>query len=125
MTRVQGYKPSHLRSVMRGFMTARNIFKPGLWSHLANLENLPGLVIESLNWVPMADMLRIDLAYRGYSMQIMTDFELSPFLRADADVPVEIVNAVGDHMDACRIRGPFVVARMRAKYRQRREMPES
>jgi hypothetical protein len=65
----------------------------------------------------MADVLRIDLVYQGNPMQILTDFELSPFLCADPEVPAQMVDAVSNHMDKCRIKGPLVVARMRSRFR--------
>ncbi len=110
----------HIRQVMPGFKTLRGIFKPGLWSHLAHLEDLNGLTVKSLNWVPMADSLQIKLSFRGEAMAVFTDWEMCPFLCGEGDTSATLVDTVADHMGRCQMKGPVTVIRTRWKYSRRR-----
>src|SRR5215467_10318795 len=89
----------HIRQVMPGFRTLRGIFKPGLWSHLAHLDDLHGLTVESLNWVPATDFLHVKLIFRGEPMVILTDWEMCPFLCGEQGTPASLVDTVADHME--------------------------
>ena len=110
----------HIRQVMPGFKTLRGIFKPGLWSHLAHLEDLNGLTVKSLNWVSMADSLQVKLSFRGEAMTIFTDWEMCPFLCGEGGTSATLVDTVADHMGKCGMKGPIAVFRTRRKYGRKR-----
>jgi hypothetical protein len=110
----------HIRQVMPGFKTLRGVFKPGLWSHLAHLEDLDGLTVKSLSWVPMVDSLQVKLSFRGEAMAIFTDWEMCPFLCGDGATSATLVDTVADHMGRCHMKGPVTVIRTRWKYSRRR-----
>lgn len=115
-----GKSSDHIWQVMPGFKTLRGILKPGLWSHLAHLEDLQGLTVKSLNWMPMADTLQVKLSFRGEAMAIFTDWDMVPFLCGEGDTSASLVDTVADHMGKCEIKGPITVFRTRRKYGRKR-----
>ena len=88
---------------------------------MAHLEQLHGLTVESLNWVPMADSLQVKLSFRGEAMAIFTDWEMCPFLCGEGDTPATVVDKVANHMEKCQMKGPLRVIRTRWKYSRKRK----
>lgn len=94
------------------------VTSPGVFQYIAHLERLRGLRITLFDYVPMADDLTVEVAYKGQVLTVNMMWGGDLTLFANPDVPVSVFEEVCQHMKAYHRVGWIATIRASNRYRR-------
>lgn len=107
--------PKNLGAVRRVIWS---VTSPGVLQYIAHLERLRGLRITVFDYVPMADDLTVEAAYKGHVLTVNMMWGGDLTLFASPYVPASIFEEVSQHMKAYRRVGWITTIQASNRYRR-------